>query len=193
MQQKEEIKDQIITVARKIFSQFGFKKTTLEEIAQAAGKGKSSIYYYFDSKEDIFRAVVEKEAQILRNEIDKKMNSVKSPKNQLRTYILTRMESFKNLANFYNAVKNEYLARLDFIEKIRKKYDQDEVKAIERILQSGIDNGDFIIKKPEVTAIAIATAMKGLEIPVFFDDENYKLEKRLDEILDVLFFGLVKR
>jgi len=193
MHPKEDIKDQIIEVARKIFSQFGFKKTTLEEIAQAAGKGKSSIYYYFDSKEDIFRAVVEKEAQILRNEIEKKLNAVKSPKNQLRTYILTRMESFKNLANFYNAVKNEYLARLDFIEKIRKKYDQDEVKAIERILQSGIDNGDFIIKKPEVTAIAIATAMKGLEIPVFFDDENYKLEKRLDEILDVLFFGLVKR
>jgi AcrR family transcriptional regulator len=58
--QKDEVRDKIVSVASKIFTRFGFKKTTMEEIAMASKKGKSSIYYYFNSKEDIFRAVVEK-------------------------------------------------------------------------------------------------------------------------------------
>ena len=45
-----------------------FRKTTMDEIAQAARKGKSSIYYYFTSKEDIFRAIVEKETKMLRKQ-----------------------------------------------------------------------------------------------------------------------------
>lgn len=189
----DEVKESIIDIARKIFSRYGFKKTTVEEIARALGKGKSSIYYYFKNKEDIFKAVVEKEALILRSEIDKKLFQIIEPKNKLKTYILTRMEAFKNLANFYDAVKNEYLTHLDFIEKIREKFDREEVKKIQLILQEGIDTNDFNIKNSELTAISIATALKGLEIPVFFKKENYMLENRLDELLNVLFFGLIKR
>ena len=58
---KSEVRTQIVDVARKIFTRYGFRKTTMEEIAAASHKGKSSIYYYFPGKEDIFKAVVEKE------------------------------------------------------------------------------------------------------------------------------------
>ena len=43
---KSEVRAEIIHVARKIFTRYGFKKTTMEEIAAASRKGKSSIYYY---------------------------------------------------------------------------------------------------------------------------------------------------
>jgi AcrR family transcriptional regulator len=63
---KEEVRTHIVGVARKIFTRNGFRKTTMEEIAGVSQKGKSSIYYYFNSKEEIFRAVVEKEARELK-------------------------------------------------------------------------------------------------------------------------------
>ncbi|MBW1764978.1 MAG: helix-turn-helix transcriptional regulator, partial [Deltaproteobacteria bacterium] len=44
MVKQENIREIIINVARNIFAKFGFRKTTMEEIAQAARKGKSSIY-----------------------------------------------------------------------------------------------------------------------------------------------------
>jgi hypothetical protein len=45
MVNKEEYRKKIINVAGQIFSRFGFKKTTMEEIANALKMGKSSIYY----------------------------------------------------------------------------------------------------------------------------------------------------
>ncbi len=47
------VKGIIITAARGIFAQYGFRKTTMDEIARAAHLAKSSIYHYFRSWESV--------------------------------------------------------------------------------------------------------------------------------------------
>jgi len=49
---KDQNRENILKIAREIFSKYGYKKTTLDDIANAVRKGKSSLYYYFKSKED---------------------------------------------------------------------------------------------------------------------------------------------
>jgi AcrR family transcriptional regulator len=190
---KDEIRTKIVIVAGKIFSRYGFKKTTMDEIAIAAKKGKSSIYYYFPSKEDIFRAVVEQEAEELKRDLQKEISRIEDPIEQLKAYILFRMYKLKTLTNFYAALKGEYLSHLDFIEKIRKKYDQNEVKIVTEILQRGIKQQKFVIEEPKLSAVAIVTAMKGLEIPLFINKDHGNIEDRLDNLIKILFYGLVKR
>ena len=189
---KDEVRKRIVFVASKIFTRFGFKKTTMEEIAMASKKGKSSIYYYFNSKEDIFRAVVEREAEELKKDLYKAVENVEDPIEKLRTYVLFRMHKLNTLTNFYAALKHEYLDHLEFIENIRKEYDRNEIKVLKSILQKGIDMGKFDIEDPELAAVAIATAMKGLEIPLFIRKEHGDIEKRLDSLIKFLFYGLVK-
>jgi len=191
--QKDEVRSRIINVASKIFTRFGYKKTTMEEIAMATKKGKSSIYYYFSSKEDIFRAVVEKEAEELKLELSDAVAKIEDPIEQLKTYLLFRMHKLKTLTNFYAALKSDYLAHLEFIENIRKQYDRDEINLVKRILKTGMERGEFIIDDPELAAVAIVTAMKGLEIPLFIRKEHGNIEDRLDNLINFLFYGLVKR
>jgi len=100
MLDKDEVKEAIVNVARHIFSRFGFKKTTMDEIAIASRKGKSSIYYYFASKEEIFQAVVEKEAEILKQELIKAINETDSPAHKLKMHVLIRMRTMGKLG-FY--------------------------------------------------------------------------------------------
>ena len=69
MVNKDEYRKKIVITASQIFGRFGFRKTTMEEIARALKIGKSSIYYYFNSKEEIFEAVVKYEANLLRSEL----------------------------------------------------------------------------------------------------------------------------
>ncbi len=190
--QKDQIRDNIISVAAKIFSRFGYRKTTMEEIAMAARKGKSSIYYYFNSKEDIFRAVVEKEAEELKKDLKKAISEVDDPIEQLKKFILFRMHKLKTLTNFYAALKADYLSHLEFIENIRQKYDEDEIAIVTKILQSGIERKNFVIDDSELAAVALVTAMKGLEIPLFIKKEYGRIEDRLDNLMNFLFYGLVR-
>ena len=110
--QHEEARMKIVEIARNIFTHFGFKKTTMEEIALATRKGKSSIYYYFNSKEDIFKAVVEKEAEELKEELYKKIADIEDPIERLKVYITVRMRKLNKLTNFYTALKSDYLSHL---------------------------------------------------------------------------------
>jgi AcrR family transcriptional regulator len=193
MLDKDEVKEAIVNVARHIFSRFGFRKTTMDEIAIASKKGKSSIYYYFASKEEIFQAVVEKEALILRQELINAINQDDSPANNLKAHVLVRMRSMEKLANFYSAIKDDYLSHLDFIEKIRKKYDQEEIQMMENILKEGVQNNIFEIDDTSLAAIAIVTALKGMEIPLFWGVEEHDIERRLDHLINILFNGVLKR
>ena len=90
---KEEYRKRIVISAGQIFSRFGFKKTTMDEIARALNMGKSSIYYYFESKEEIFEAVVLHEANILRNELTTAIKSVESPIDKMKNYVYVRMKA----------------------------------------------------------------------------------------------------
>ncbi|TFG36934.1 MAG: TetR/AcrR family transcriptional regulator [Candidatus Aminicenantes bacterium] len=191
---KSEVRAGIVDVARKIFTRYGFRKTTMEEIAKASGKGKSSVYYYFPSKEEIFKAVVEKEASELKEHLDKTIHADVPPIDKLKTYILFRLHHVRTVGNFYAALNEESLSHLDFILEIRKNFDQDELQAVKGILEEGMAEGSFQINNPEIGAIAIATMMKGLELPLLLSD-HHKTDRAelLDDLIRVLFYGIVKR
>jgi AcrR family transcriptional regulator len=190
---KTEVRDQIVSTATQIFSRFGFRKTTMDEIAQAMRKGKSSIYYYFTSKEEIFEAVVEKEANLLRAEILNALENSNTPQEKLRSYVHTRMKGFQKLVNIHEALKSDYLSHLDFIHRMREKYDNEEISVLEQILQLGVDKGTFHVENCHIASIAIITALKGLEVPLLWSNGETNLEYHLDNVLNVLLYGIVNR
>jgi len=191
---KEEVRSDIVGVARKIFTRYGFRKATMEQIAAATKKGKSSIYYYFNSKEEIFRAVVEKEADELKVLLDRTIQKDDSPIDKLKTYILFRLQHLRTLENFYAALNEEYLSHMGFILEIRRQFDLEERQVVKAILEEGMKNGTFQVVSTEIGAIAIATMMKGLELPLLLSDEHKTdREELLDDLIRVLFYGIIKR
>ncbi len=190
---KEEFRKKIIISAGQIFSRYGFKKTTMDEIAKALKMGKSSVYYYFASKEEIFEAVILHEANILRNELTTAIKSAESPIDKMKNYIFVRMKSFEKLANYYNAIFDKNLDHFNFIEKIREKYDREELAILRLIIYHGARRKVFNVTNSEYTALAIQTTLKGLEVPLFWKKKELDIEERLNAILNVLFYGIVRK
>jgi len=191
MVDKELFRQKIIRISGHIFSRYGFRKTTMEEIARALNKGKSSIYYYYKSKEEIFEAVVMYEANTLRNQLTKAIKAVDSPIEKLKAYVYVRMKAFEKLSNYYNAIFDKDLDHFEFIEKVREKYDREELAILRLIIYDGARRGYFRPDNSEFTAMAVQTALKGLEVPLFWKRRQQNMQNRLEAILDVLFYGLL--
>lgn len=190
---KDQNREEILKIAREIFSKYGFKKTTLDDIASAVRKGKSSLYYYFKSKEDLFQAVILKEVEILAYELEIVINRNTDPVEKLRDYILTKLATFRGLANFYHAIENDVTA-VGFINEIKIRYEQDEIRMIKRILIEGVRKNEFEIYDFSLAAIGITTAIKGLEMPLSagtYGEVN--LERTVDIILKIMCYGIMKR
>ncbi|HAG15000.1 MAG TPA: TetR family transcriptional regulator [Bacteroidales bacterium] len=193
MANKLKVKELIIEVARDVFSRYGYKKTTMDDIAIGARKGKSSIYYYFKSKEEIYEAVVDTESNILFKEIYNQIEQPVAANEKFKLYVFTRMNKIRELSNFYEVMKNESLYQLDFIMELRNKYNAHEIAILQNILNEGVKTREFSIQDPELAAIALVTAIKGLEAPLLIKGEKRNLEKRIDYVVRILFYGIMRR
>ncbi|MEA3462243.1 MAG: TetR/AcrR family transcriptional regulator [Bacteroidota bacterium] len=191
---KEEVRTHIVEVARRIFTRYGFRKTTMEEIASTSQMGKSSIYYYFKSKEEIFRAVVEFEASMLKERLNRIIKKENSPPERLKAYILFRLHHVRTLENFYAALNEDTLSHMHFILEIRRNFEIEEQELVGEILEDGMKQGVFQLTSSKIGAIAISTMMKGLELPLLLD-EAYKpdREKLMEDLIRVLLYGILKR
>lgn len=191
---KDEVREQIVQTARLVFARYGYKKTALEDIAREAKKGKSTIYYYFKSKDDIFKAVIDAEAEIRVNAIDAEISGIEDPIQKLKTYIYIRMLTLKVVVNYYEAIKNDLLDHLYFVNNLRKDHLEAEVKRVNLMLQKGIENGVFRIQNPELTAKTIVTALHGFEVPLIVKNvSDDDIQKSVDEMMNILFYGIVAK
>lgn len=64
---KELVRDQLISIAAEIFNTKGYAQTSMGDIANALGLGRSALYHYFRNKEEIFATLMEEEAVIPYN------------------------------------------------------------------------------------------------------------------------------
>ncbi|MEA3505622.1 MAG: TetR/AcrR family transcriptional regulator [Bacteroidota bacterium] len=183
----------IINSARKLFSVYGFKKTTMDEIALGAGKAKSSLYYYFASKEDVFTAVVEQESELLNETMQKAISKHNNSIDQLREYVYIRLKSINTMTNYSKALRDDILSNYVFISKIRKKYYIKEMETVTAILENGVKNEKFEMKDIHLSARALVTIIKGIEIPLTIDRQKKNLKKEVDDLMDIVFYGIVAR
>ena len=191
---KDEVREQVVQAARQVFSRYGYKKTALDDIARESRKGKSTIYYYFKSKEEIFKAVIDSEAEIRNRAIDEQISQVSDPKKKLRTYIYVRMRTLRMVVNYYEAIKNDLLDQLYFIDNLRTEHFEAEIELIQQMLQEGIELGEYTIQNPELTAKTIVTALHGFEVPIILKNlSDEELQKAIDEMLNILFYGIIKK
>ena len=191
---KDEVREQLVQAARQVFVRYGYKKTALDDISKEARKGKSTIYYYFKSKDDIFKAVIDAEAEIRAKTIDDQISTIDDPQQKLKTYIYVRMLTLKKVGNYYEAIKNDLLDNLYFVNSFRNNHFDAEINLVKDLLLEGIEKGVYTIQNPELTAKTIVTLLHGFEVPLILKNlSDEELQKSVDEMLNILFFGIITK
>jgi AcrR family transcriptional regulator len=173
---KEGTRDKILSVANKLFSRFGFHKTSMDEIAKIARKAKGSLYYHFASKEDLFKEVVSKEIINLKSQLSTITDNDKlSSSEKIKSYFIVRMDVLHNASNYHETLKADFFEHFDFIDDLRNELDVWEKEKIKNIIIQGIESKEFAIESDiNVLLDVYIMVLKGLEIPFFIQDK-YKI------------------
>ncbi len=188
----QDKKKLIIAVAEKFFSRFGLNKTTMNEIAKATRIGKATLYHYFASKEHIFTEVIRKESQILKNRLNTVIKEANNPKEQIRVYIITRINYLNNLSNIYSALTDKYLEHYSSIKKFRQDFYDGENKILAKILQAGVDQNVFYEIEIDEIAKLFSLTLRGLEFLIIAEGKDEFSDKRLNLMTEVLLNGICK-
>jgi AcrR family transcriptional regulator len=158
------------------------------------GKAKSSLYYYYPSKEDIFEAVLEAEMDELLEQIHREIDKASSSKEKLTIYCRCRLEKLKQLCNLSDALKSE-IAELDcMMADLKSRFDTTHVELVKEILEEGVHNGEF--KKInddniELIAYLMVSSFRGLAVPLMVSqNRSPRLDLQIDSIVDIMVEGI---
>lgn len=189
----DEKKNRILTAAEQLFAHFGIKKTTMDEIAKKARMGKSTVYYYFKSKEEIFAEVIRRDSVIFKLELNQAIVKGKTPQEKIGNYVVSRMNQLKALSNYYSTLTEEYIEQYTFVDNVRKDFTDYEFSTLYVLFEEGIKQGIFAMDSVETTARNFAIFLKGLEYAFFIKNEDFDIEKESSQMLNILYKGIEKR
>jgi len=173
----DEIRNTILEAAKTVFKKWGLYKSTMEDIAQEAGKGKSTLYYYFKCKEEIFETVVLEEFNTVFGYTRKAVEDIPAPKEKLKRYIFETLTTVKNLMNSYSIVRSEVKANRYLIKKIQDIILLKEEEFIKQILELGVNSKEFsFINENELqnAAKAVTGIISAMELYLFLDNDDFE-------------------
>ena len=163
MNKKEQVKENIGNAAMECFERYGLEKTTLDDIAKTVGLNKTSLYYYYKNKEDIFIEVAIREGESFIATLQKKTLKKKGIENQISFYLEARLNYYINVLNM-NKVSVESLDKIlpRFFELYNVMMLQEKLFLTE-LLQKAVSEEQLNFTDPEKTAsvlINFANALK---------------------------------
>ena len=184
--QSDTVKNRIVGAAAKFFSQFGFHKTTMGEIARKLHKVKGAIYYYFESKEELYNEVLKQELNNVQIHLSEIVTSDSNPVEILERYAKTRLKLLNEAKNYHETIKADFIERYRFVDDVRKDFDEFERSQLLTILSKGKEKGLLEFSDINSTVSLILMLLKSIEIPLFLQKEYKEYHHSIDELITML-------
>ncbi len=168
-------KTEILDIAEKLFIEKGFEKTSVNLIVEKLNIAKGTIYYYFDSKDDIMKAVLKRfakdSAEVINQRLsDKSLNAIDKFRILILEFMLVDTEYNKEMLDYIHKNQNLAYHQQSLIYGVI-----DYSKIIEKIIIQGIDEGFFETENPKLTSQFLISGLSFLfDIHLFgWEKEEY--------------------
>jgi AcrR family transcriptional regulator len=188
----------ILAAAQRLFQEKGLGRSTMDDVAKAAGMGKSSLYYYFKSQEEIFDAVLEVEINEILHETMKQVSKQNSLPAKLSAFAIAKFEMTHKRKSLYRATESgmdaEALSRYQKLKRIvHLRYLQKETLLLQQLLISGSVDKEMKTLKSETLDHGIfifLSALRGINREIILYGNAEEAPNRLTIFCEIFLSGL---
>lgn len=191
MGEKSEQKRQfILTTARRIFMEKGFKDVTMKDIVDACEISRGGLYLYFESTKDIFLEILKLEAEDTDDDFAANIKEDSSITDILRFFLKEQKKEILSQNSTLTVATYEFF----FANKVGRKENivrhtfEAAVKVLAELLSAGAENEEFYCDNPVGTAQNIMLVLEGLKVASHTMGVS---EKFVDEQILYIMTGLI--
>lgn len=159
-------KKYILETARKVFMEKGYKNVTMKDIVEACEISRGGLYLYFSSTAEIFMEVLKMETEETDDVFSDSITEDATATDILTLFLKEQKKELlrkkKNLTiATYEYYFGESVPKKDNI--LKRQFDS-AVKIIEKLIEAGVENGEFYCEDCRGTARNIMFVLEGLKI-----------------------------
>jgi len=196
--QKEVQREEILAVARDLFSEKGYHNVSMREIARTAEFAVGTLYKFFRNKQDLYRALLLELSDKFHHEITTALEQADNEVEKLRIYVRTKGRVFCENASmirlYFGETRGATFSRIGDLDPVIRERHARLLEALARIFESGIRRKRFEgIAEPDSLAVALDGLMNAFLFRWLDDPRRHPFPEDPDAILDMLFRGLLPR
>lgn len=190
---KHEKREVILQASWKLIHQYGYQKTTIEDIARGAGIAKGTIYLYFRSKSEIMLTLVDQTNLRIADEQDRIAAKSNPAVEKLRACLMHRVMTLFDIINRYPHGEEMVTSLLPDIVNRLDWYVTRHGELLGRIIAEGCAERVFDVADPRESGQLLARLFEHLTPPYYRFDSRKSLEQFTNHLLDLLSSGLWTR
>lgn len=184
-------KRRIFKTAIKLFAEKGFDNAGIEEITAVSGVAKGSLYYHFETKEEIFDTLLDSGYKLLGNSIEIKFRHRDTATEKLKAIVLILIKIVVLYEEFLTVVISNSLGENERSIKCRRVING-TCNKIEAVIKEGILNGEFNNVDAESLAYLIFATTYSTALYRIKKEKDVSSSQIFDEYEKMLFNGLIK-
>src|SRR5438132_4632483 len=184
----------ILEAARKVFAERGFHEATVDDIAEAAGVAKGTVYLYYQSKRDVYFAALKFGISQMYASLLQETKKVSTPEEKLKALIASKLAYFDENRDFfkiyYSELGNIPSAHPGGIDNEFKALYQEQARLVEAILKEGTRKKVLRNLRTEQTAFAISDIIRGVVTHRILGWSKSRISLDVDFIFDLVWKGI---
>ena len=191
---KGKKREMLIEAARDALVKYGFKKVTLEDIAEKVEMAKTSIYYYFDSKTEIIKAVARRELNRLMNRMRDAVEAAPTPEKKLIELVKARYLFLQEVKSVVGLNIEELIHEVGpMVRAERDRFLGAEMELFRQVVQEGVSKGHFSVDDSELFALIAISGMRGLDKTFLMYGQHERITEGIEGMMKLFIYGLKKR
>lgn len=183
------IQQQILQAALQLFQKHGYQKVTMDDVAKAIGKGRSSLYYYYKNKDEVFDAVMSAEVDEIIGEITRRVDRERTVEGKLRAYGLAKTRIGQKRSSFFDALETGMNADEMSVYTQRKRVIQKKIRKDEATLLNRILAGYESTEKETIIFI-FTSSLRGIKREFSLDNSYTRMEPAVDMLVNMTMLAL---
>ena len=185
-------RETILEAARAALARYGPRKMSLADVARALGVSKAALYHHFPGgKREVLEAVLDAEGERILQRMRAAADGESDPRERFRAAVLARLRHLAWLREVLGVGKAVGAQIQALCEDQERRFAAGERALFEAILEDGQRRGVFREASRERLARGVQNALRDLEATLVFEAPE-TAEATVDELFDVLFYGIVR-
>lgn len=188
----EERKDQILDAASEVFAEKGVHETRMDDIVKKSGLSKGTLYWYFNSKDEIVLNIFERIFSREFEELENMLNASESASDRLLYFADRASEDVKRMLRLM-PLAYEFMGwafRKKFVQDAFKLYINKFMNILVPVIQQGIDTGEFRDIDPQSAAVTLGAIFEGTILLWVYDNSLVDTDKQIKDGIVLLLEGI---
>ncbi len=190
---KERRREAILAAAKRVFAKKGYHATTIADVAKAARISYGSVYWYFDSKDALFHALMDSEELALRRHIDAALEGVEDGEAAFRASVRATFEFFEGDRNMVKLLFRDSLVLGERFDRHLAGIYEGFIADIEHTIAEAQAAGEVIDAPPRMIAFSVAALIGQLALRRLATDDGVAAAVVADFVVTLLLDGLRPR